>query len=141
MIVLGGGCFWCTEAVFQRLEGVTSVEPGYAGGDKEDPTYEEVCSGTTGHAEVVKVEYDPARVSLRKILKVFFSIHDPTQIDRQGHDIGTQYRSAIFYDDEGELGDIDHAIREAESEHGKHVVTQVEKLKAFYPAEDYHKNY
>ena len=140
---LAGGCFWCLEAVYDELEGVTHVKSGYAGGHKPDPTYQEVCSGTTGHAEVVTLTYDPAVVSYQDLLRVFFTIHDPTTKDRQGHDIGSQYRSAIFTHDEEQARAAREAITELEAEGvypGK-VVTEVVDADTFYPAEAYHDNY
>jgi len=140
-VVLGGGCFWCIGAVLKRLGGVISVIPGYAGGEKADPTYEQVCRGNTGHAEVVRVSFDPARFSLREILETFFAIHDPTQADGQGHDIGSQYRSIILYTDEGQKRTAEDAKAEAQR-HFKHpIVTQIGALKKFFPAEEYHYDY
>jgi peptide-methionine (S)-S-oxide reductase len=142
-IVLGGGCFWCTEAVFKMLKGVLSVEPGYAGGQKENPTYEEVSSGKTGHAEVTKIEYDPRIVSLNTLLTVFFATHDPTTIDRQGNDVGEQYRSIILYSTDEQKKISENFIKELQdsSIEGNPIVTEVKMLEKFYPAEDYHKNY
>src|ERR1041385_8677795 len=141
--IFGGGCFWCTEAVFQMLKGVSKVESGYAGGAKENPTYEQVSNGTTGHAEVIKVTYDPAVISYKDLLTVFFGSHDPTTLNRQGNDVGEQYRSVIFYDSEEEkaiaeklIKDVDESLKD-----GTRVVTQVVPLKEFSPAESYHKNY
>lgn len=140
---LGGGCFWCTEAVFDALKGVTSVESGYSGGHKESPTYQEVCSETTGHAEVVQVEFDPAELSYADLLRVFFTVHDPTQLNRQGNDIGTSYRSAIFYHDDEQAQTAREVIAEVESEgiYDGPVVTEVTKFEKFWPAEDYHSDY
>ena len=142
-IIFGGGCFWCTEAVFKILRGVISVEPGDTGGSKAKPTYEEVCNGSTGHAEVVKIEYDADVVSLETLLTVFFSSHDPTTKDRQGNDMGTQYRSVIFCETSTQreickkfIADLNNS-----SELGAPVVTDVGRREIFYPAEDYHKNY
>lgn len=140
-IVLGGGCFWCTEAVFQKMKGVLKVTSGYSGGSTPNPTYEQVCSGNTGHAEVVRVEYDPSVAKLPDILELFFALHDPTTKDRQGNDVGSQYRSAIYYSNESQKKAIDEAVRKAAEEHEKPIVTEVAKLDAFYPAEDYHQNY
>ena len=142
-IVFGGGCFWCTEAVFRELKGVVSVEPGYAGGETPNPTYEAVCTGRTGHAEVIKIDYDPAQVNLRDLLTVFFATHDPTTLNRQGADVGTQYRSAIFYTTPEQQAAAQAMIAEidASSSEGGPVVTEVSPLEAFYPAEDYHKDY
>jgi len=139
--ILGGGCFWCTEAVFKRLKGVISVEPGYAGGWVENPTYEEVCTGETGHAEVVKIIFDPKLISFRELLKVFFTIHDPTTLNRQGEDIGTQYRSIIIYFNDEQKRIAEEEIKEAEKIWKKPIVTEVVPFKNFYRAEDYHINY
>jgi peptide-methionine (S)-S-oxide reductase len=140
---LAGGCFWCLEAVYDRLEGVISVESGYMGGDMPNPTYERVCDGDTGHAEVVQVTFDPARIGYRDLLEVFFAIHDPTTPDRQGNDVGTQYRSAIFYHTEGQRTEAEAIIRELESERAfaDPVVTQVVPAQTFYVAERYHQDY
>ncbi|MBO8141827.1 MAG: peptide-methionine (S)-S-oxide reductase MsrA [Firmicutes bacterium] len=140
---LGGGCFWCLEAVFEQLEGVNRVVPGYAGGHVSHPTYRQVCTGTTGHAEVVQVHYDPRVISYRDLLDVFFAIHDPTTPNRQGNDVGPQYRSIILYHDEDQRQTALEAIREAEQSGawGGPVVTQVVPLEAFYPAEEYHREY
>lgn len=140
-IVLGGGCFWCTEAIFRRVPGVRSVTPGYAGGDLPHPTYREVCRGDTGHAEVVMVEFDPSQVSLRRILEVFFECHDPTNPDRQGSDVGSQYRSVILYTDEEQGRQIRDFMREASSRFRRPLVTEIRVLDAFYPAEGYHQSY
>lgn len=140
---LGGGCFWCLEAVFDDLRGVESVVSGYAGGHVPNPGYEHVCAGTTGHAEVVQVTFDPAEVSFREILDVFFTIHDPTTLNRQGGDVGTQYRSAVFYHDDAQKRTAEEAIRDLEAEGvwENPIVTQVVPLTEFYPAEDYHQEY
>ena len=142
-IILGGGCFWCTEAVFKMLKGITSVEPGYSGGKTENPTYEQVCSDKTGHVEVVKIEYDSEIISLDKILTVFFSSHDPTSINRQGNDVGEQYKSVVFYTNKEQKEITENFIKDlnASSEKGKLIVTTVEPFDKFYPAEDYHKDY
>jgi peptide-methionine (S)-S-oxide reductase len=141
--VLGGGCFWCLEAVFDRLRGVQRVESGYAGGSGANPTYEDVCSGRTGHAEVVRVSFDPAVLSFRDLLKVFFAIHDPTTKDRQGNDVGTQYRSVIFPQSAEQRADAQSVI--AELTRGKlwddPIVTEVAAEAPFYPAEKYHQEY
>lgn len=141
--VFGGGCFWCTEAIFKMLKGVLSVMPGYAGGAVERPTYEDVSAGDTGHAEVVRIEYDPAQISYETLLTVFFATHDPTTMNRQGSDVGTQYRSVILYADEEQRRAADKFIAElnASSELGAPVVTEVRPLEKFYEAEDYHKDY
>ncbi len=142
-IVFGGGCFWCTEAVFRMLAGVLSVEPGYAGGTTPDPTYEAVTTGTTGHAEVIQIEYDPSRVEFADLLTVFFATHDPSQRNRQGNDVGTQYRSVVFYTTDAQKAETERMIRDidASSTEGGKVVTEVAPLTKFYPAEDYHKDY
>jgi len=142
-VVLGGGCFWCTEAVFRGVKGVVEVRPGYSGGHTENPTYEEVCTGTTGHAEVCLVKYDPSKISFREILEVFFDMHDPTSLNRQGDDIGTQYRSIILYTTEEQRQIAQNMIDEINRQlpEGKKVVTELQPLKKFYPAEDYHVNY
>lgn len=140
-IYLGGGCFWCTEAVFSEIRGVKKVEPGYSGGDLPNPTYEQVCTGKTGHAEVVKVTFDQELISLEDILEVFFATHDPTSLNRQGNDIGTQYRSIILYTNDKQLSIIEKVKERVQSKLSKKIVTEVAPFKAFYPAEDYHKNY
>lgn len=141
--VLGGGCFWCLEAVYDDLQGVVSVESGYAGGSLPSPSYEQVCSGRTGHAEVVKVTFDPKQISYQEILEVFFTIHDPTTLNRQGADIGTQYRSVIFTLDEQQVQAARQVMREIEAAQiwDQALVTQVEPLSEFYMAEDYHQEY
>lgn len=141
--IFGGGCFWCTEAVFQMLKGVIAVAPGYAGGEKPNPTYSEVCTGTTGHAEVIRVEYDPSLVSFRTLMTVFFGSHDATQLNRQGNDVGTQYRSAIFPTTAEQAEEAKAFIKELQdsSPDGDPIVTTVEEGATFYPAEDYHQNY
>ncbi len=143
LATLGGGCFWCLEAVYERLDGVEAVDSGYAGGTDDNPTYESVCSGTTGHAEVVQVRFDPAKVSYREILKVFFSTHDPTTLNRQGPDVGTQYRSVIFWHDEAQRNEAKAFIEDLEREHvfADPIVTEVTPLRRFFPAELYHKEY
>lgn len=138
---LAGGCFWCLEAVFDEMEGVSSVESGYMGGQVPDPTYQQVCGGGTGHAEVVQVTFDPAVTSFRELLDVFFAIHDPTTLNRQGNDIGTQYRSAIFFHSEEQERAARAAIAEVESEIGAKVVTEVVAAEKFYVAENYHQEY
>lgn len=140
---LAGGCFWCLEAVFQQLKGVTRVTSGYAGGTVPHPTYEQVCTGTTGHAEAVEIEYDPAVISYDDLLRVFFTIHDPTTPNRQGHDVGTQYRSAIFFrsPDEERAARAAIAALAAENVWDDPIVTEVVPLTAFYPAEAYHRDY
>jgi peptide-methionine (S)-S-oxide reductase len=140
---LGGGCFWCLEAVYEQLIGVEQVESGYAGGTVDNPSYQQVCTGSTGHAEVVQVTFDPQVVSYAELLRVFFTIHDPTTLNRQGADIGTQYRSAIFYHDEGQRAAAERVIKEitAAGVWEDPIVTEVTPLKAFYRAEDYHQEY
>jgi peptide-methionine (S)-S-oxide reductase len=136
---LGGGCFWCLEAVYDRMKGVLSVESGYTGGKRENPTYDQVCSGATGHVEVVQITFDTDAIAFRDILEVFFAIHDPTTLNRQGNDIGTQYRSVIFYHSDEQRLVAEQVIRELEMP-GK-VVTAVEPAMPFYRAEDYHQEY
>jgi peptide-methionine (S)-S-oxide reductase len=140
---LGGGCFWCLEAIFDELKGVEQVESGYAGGTVPDPSYEAVCSGMTGHAEVVQVTFDPQVVSFKEILEVFFTFHDPTTLNRQGADVGTQYRSAIFYHTPEQRAVAEQAIRElnAAGIWKAPIVTEVTPLTAFYPAEEYHQEF
>jgi peptide-methionine (S)-S-oxide reductase len=142
-IVLGGGCFWCTEAVFKEITGVLEAEPGYAGGDVPHPNYRMVCSGTTGHAEVVMVKFDPEEISLKEILEIFFATHDPTTLNRQGADLGTQYRSTILYKNDEQKKIAEETINEmTENKIFKNpIVTKVEPLSEFYPAEEYHHDY
>ncbi len=146
-IILAGGCFWCLEAVYQKVNGVLSSTSGYIGGKNSNPTYEQVCGGNTGHAEAVKLEYDPAIVPLKVILDIFFEIHDPTTLNQQGADSGTQYRSAIFYNSPDDLVTINAVIAKRQSELKNPIVTEVNKESdgqdgaTFYPAEDYHQNY
>jgi len=141
--VFGGGCFWCIEAVFQRLNGVLHVESGYMGGQVVNPTYKQVCGGDTGHVEVVRVTFDPAQISFRDLLDVFFAVHDPTTPDRQGNDVGEQYRSVIFYTDEGQRKIAEETIAEltAAKAFAEPIVTAVEPAEKFYVAEGYHQNY
>ncbi len=141
--VFAGGCFWCTEAIFQRLKGVESVLPGYSGGDVENPSYDEVSSGTTGHAEAIEILYDSNIISFEKLVEIFFHLHDPTTLNRQGNDVGTQYRSAIFYMDENQKNAAEKILKKIEEEkiYKDKIVTQIVPFKAFYEAEDYHKNY
>ena len=141
VIVLGAGCFWCIEAVFSVLKGVKSTMPGYSGGTSPNPTYEEVCTGLTGHAEVVRVEFDPEVLRLKKIFDIFFMMHDPTSLNRQGADIGTQYRSVIFYTSDEQLKAADEYIAELQRTLSRRIVTEVRPLGRFYPAEGYHKDY
>jgi len=141
--VLGGGCFWCTEAAFTQLRGVEKVESGYSGGTLAYPTYEQVSTGKTGHAEVVRVTFDPEVISFKEVLEIFFSMHDPTTLNRQGPDVGTQYRSVIFYLDDEQKKTAEQVIKELSDEKvwDEPIVTRLEPLKDFYPAEDYHKDY
>ncbi|MEK9158261.1 MAG: peptide-methionine (S)-S-oxide reductase MsrA [Patescibacteria group bacterium] len=140
MVVFGGGCFWCTEAVFKELKGVISVMSGYAGGETPNPTYESVCSGTTGHAEVSKIEFDPSVISFYDLLTVFFAVHDPTTLNRQGADVGTQYRSVVFYTTPEQQKETESYIDEL-NQSGPKVITQVAPLEKFFIAEEYHRNY
>jgi peptide-methionine (S)-S-oxide reductase len=141
--VLGGGCFWCLEAVFDRLRGVHSVESGYMGGHVDKPTYRQVCGGDTGHVEVVRVSFDPQQITYRELLDIFFSIHDPTTLNRQGNDVGTQYRSVIFYGSDEQRREAEQAIAALNKAHEwpAPVVTTVEPATTFYVAEDYHQEY
>lgn len=140
---LGGGCFWCTEAVFSQLKGVEKVEPGYSGGKLEHPTYEQVSTGTTGHAEAVQITFDPNAISYKEILEIFFSTHDPTTLNRQGPDVGSQYRSVIFYHNDQQKAIAEQVIREITEEKlfDAPIVTQLEPFRVFYEAEDYHRDY
>lgn len=138
---LGGGCFWCTEAIYQMLPGVKSVVSGYAGGAKENPTYKEVCSGDTGHAEVIQVEYDPKLISFEKILGTFWEAHDPTTLNRQGADTGTQYRSIILYANDSQRALAEKSKAAAQAKFAQPIVTEIVPLKKFYPAEGYHQDY
>ena len=140
---LAGGCFWCLEAVYNELKGVEEAVSGYSGGKVANPSYDMVCSGTTGHAEVIRVTFDPTLISFKEILQVFFSIHDPTTLNRQGSDIGTQYRSAIFYHTPEQKMIAEQVIKELESAHvwNTPIVTELKPFEAFYPAEDYHQEY
>ncbi len=139
----GGGCFWCTEAVFVELRGVHTVESGYAGGQVPNPSYDAVCSGRTGHAEVIQVTYDPAIVSYRDLLEIFFATHDPTTLNRQGGDSGTQYRSVVFYHDDAQKREAESVIAELTARHAfdARIVTEVAPLTTFYAAESYHQDY
>lgn len=140
-ITLGAGCFWCTEAIFQQIPGVISVTSGYMGGTVKHPTYEQVCTGATGHADVSRVVFDPKKTSLEKILAVFWEAHDPTSLNRQGNDAGTQYRSAIFYNNDAQKQIAEKAKAEAAKEYSKPIVTEITKAGDFYPAENYHQDY
>lgn len=137
----GAGCFWCVEAVFERLDGVQSVVSGYAGGTKEHPTYEEVCSGRTGHAEVAQITFDPAKVSYEQLLGLFWKSHDPTTLNRQGADVGTQYRSVIFYHNEQQKTAAEQSKKQAQSIFADPIVTEIQPLTKFYEAENYHQDY
>jgi peptide-methionine (S)-S-oxide reductase len=141
--IFGAGCFWCTEAFYTSLDGVVSVTPGYAGGTTKNPTYEEVCTGSTGHAEVAKIVYDSTKISFEELLEVFWFVHDPTSLNRQGNDVGTQYRSVIFYmdDNQRELAEIYKRKLNESGAYERPVVTEIKPLTVFYPAEDYHNNY
>ena len=140
-IVLGGGCFWCTEAVFSMIKGIESVTPGYAGGHLKDPTYPQVCNGDTGHAEVLKVDYDPSVVPLEKLLEIFFEMHDPTTPNRQGADVGSQYRSIILWESNEQKSIVEKFVRAAQGNFSNGITTEIRKLDRFYPTEDYHRNY
>ena len=139
--ILAGGCFWCTEAVFGQLAGVSQVESGYIGGTVPNPTYKQVCGGDTGHAEAIRVTFDPAVIGYGDLLDVFFATHDPTQLNRQGGDIGTQYRSAVFPIDEAQRAETEAGIARAQAERAEPVVTTIEGPAPWYPAEDYHQEY
>ncbi|WP_297983986.1 peptide-methionine (S)-S-oxide reductase MsrA [uncultured Chryseobacterium sp.] len=142
-ITFGGGCFWCVESCFNMLKGVDAAVSGYSGGHKENPTYEEVCTGETGHAEVVQLAYDPTVISYEQLLEVFFFLHDPTQLNRQGNDIGTQYRSVIYYNTDAEKQKAEEAIAKinASGKYADKVVTELTKFEKFWPAETYHQGY
>lgn len=140
---LANGCFWCTEAIFKRVKGVKSILPGYAGGTVKNPSYDQVCTGKTGHAESIQIEFDPKVTSFEKILDIFWHTHDPTTLNRQGNDVGTQYRSAIFYHDKMQKETAERSRNDLEKEHvyKDSIVTEITPFKNFYVAEDYHKNY
>ena len=140
---LGGGCFWCVEAVFQRIDGVISVKPGYAGGNVKNPTYKQICTGNTGHAEVAKIEFDPSKITYSQILNVFWQSHDPTTLNRQGNDVGTQYRSVIFFHNESqkEIAKKSKVDADKSGYWDNKIVTEVTLLNNYYDAEDYHDNY
>ena len=141
--IFGGGCFWCTEAVFKMLRGVMTVTPGYAGGTVANPTYNQVCSGKTGHAEVTRVEFDPTQISFEDILTVFFASHDPTSLNKQGNDVGTQYRSAVFFTVPEQKEKVEKYVADLNTSNteGKQIVTEISPLDIFYPAENYHQDY
>lgn len=143
LATFGNGCFWCTEAIFLRLKGVHSVKSGYSGGDTDNPTYKEVCSGSTGHAEVIQIEFDPKEISFTEILEVFWNTHDPTTLNKQGNDVGTQYRSAIFYHDETQKQEAEDYKKQLDSTKvwRDPIVTEIVPFEKFYPSEDYHDNY
>ena len=140
---LAGGCFWCTEAVFSELKGVQKVQPGYSGGRLQNPTYDQVCSDSTGHAEAIQVTFDPKVISYKDLLRIFFSVHDPSTLNRQGNDVGSQYRSAIFYHDQEQKETAEQVMKEVRDEKiwERPLVTELVPFTAFYPAEDYHKDY
>lgn len=140
-VVLGGGCFWCLEAVYLRTPGILRVEPGYAGGHRSDPTYRQVCTGETGHAEVVRIHYNPDEITLSNILDLFWKAHDPTTLNRQGNDVGTQYRSILFYTSDEEKKIEEESKKEAVLNFLDPIVTEIVPLEQFYPAEDYHYDY
>ena len=140
-ITLGGGCFWCLEAVYEMVDGVTAVESGYCNGHVLRPSYEQVCGGDTGHVEVVRVSFDDARIGLREVLEIFFHIHDPTTLNRQGNDVGTQYRSGIYVDNPAHEAVAREVLAEASAAHGGRVITELKPLASYSPAEDYHQHY
>lgn len=141
LATFGGGCFWCIEAVFERLDGVQSVVAGYAGGTTLNPTYKQVCSGTTGHAEVAQISFDPAKISYRQLVDLFWDAHDPTTLNRQGADVGTQYRSVIFFHTEAQKLIAEQSKQEAQKNFTQAIVTEIQPLIKFYPAENYHQDY
>lgn len=143
LATFGGGCFWCTEVIFQQIDGVKSVLPGYMGGQRENPTYEQVCSGATGHVEVIQIDFDDSKVSFQELLKVFFKTHDPTTLNCQGADVGTQYRSVVFYHDDTQEKQAEELIRQLEEERvfSSSIVTAVEPATTFWEAEEYHHDY
>jgi peptide-methionine (S)-S-oxide reductase len=140
-ITLGGGCFWCLEAVYEKVDGVTAVESGYANGELKNPSYEQVCGGRTGHAEAVRVSFDPAQISLREILEIFFTIHDPTTLNRQGNDVGSQYRSGIYFHDAEQQRVAREVLAEVDAHHGGGAVTELVPVANYSRAEDYHQHY
>lgn len=137
----GGGCFWCTEAIFQMLKGVISVTPGYAGGTTENPTYADVCDGNTGHAEVIKIEFDPTIIPFSDLLEIFCTTHNPTLLNRQGNDVGTQYRSIILYTNDKQKKEAEESLKKMSSQFSEPIVTEIKPLEVFFEAEDYHKDY
>lgn len=140
-LIVGGGCFWCTEAVFETLKGVNDVESGYANGDTDNPTYRDICTGKTGHAEVIKITYDDTLITLNTLLEIFFVIHDPTTLNQQGADRGTQYRSTILYTDKETKEAAHAALQAAQANYSNPIVTTIEPLKCYYKAEEYHQDY
>jgi peptide-methionine (S)-S-oxide reductase len=140
-ITLGGGCFWCTEAVYEQVDGVLAVESGYSNGHIRNPSYEQVCRGDTGHNEVVRVQFDNERITLREVLEIFFAVHDPTTLNRQGADVGTQYRSGIYLHDESQREVAQAVLAEADAAHGGRVVTELQTVQNYSRAEDYHQRY
>lgn len=140
-LVLGGGCFWCMEAVFENVKGVLSSVSGYTGGARKNPTYENVCSGATGHAEVIDIEFDADTISRDELLDIFFAVHNPTTLNQQGADVGTQYRSVVYYDNDEEKESILRAIKKAQENYEQEIVTEVSTLEEVYPAEEYHQHY
>ena len=140
-ITLGGGCFWCIEAVYEQVLGVVKAESGYSNGDENRANYQEVCSGTTGHAEVVQITFDPDQIDLEELLEIFWAIHDPTTLNQQGADVGTQYRSAIFYENELQKSLAEASLKKAQEHFKEPIVTEIAPLKSFFPAEAYHQNY
>ena len=141
LATFAGGCFWCLEAVFEELDGVIDVESGYSNGHTQNPDYRQVCSGETGYAEVVRIEFDPARITYRELLEVFFAVHDPTTLNRQGNDVGSQYRSAIFYHDEEQKATASQFLQDAQSSFEDDIVTQLEPVDRYFRAETYHQEY
>ena len=141
VITLGGGCFWCIEAVFEQVDGVLSVQSGYCNGQTRDPSYEQVCDGVTGHAEVVRVQFDRDRISLREVLEIFFVVHDPSTLNRQGNDVGTQYRSGIFWHSPDQEAVVREVVAEVDAVLGGSVVTELAAETNYWPAEDYHQHY
>ena len=139
--IFAGGCFWCTEAIFKRIKGVESVISGYSGGEIENPTYEKVCSGTTGHAEAIQIEFDPKIISFEKLLEIFFNLHDPTTLNRQGADVGTQYRSAIFYHSQQQKTEAEKVKSKVQKDYQEKIITEIAPFSNFYKAENYHQNY
>lgn len=140
-IVLGGGCFWCLDAIYKNVQGVTKITSGYTGGQVENPTYNQVCSGSTGHAEVVKLDYEDEQIDLENILRIFFETHDPTTMNKQGNDVGTQYRSVIFYENDADKKVAERVLQETQQNFKAPIVTEIKPLPTFYEAEDYHQDY